>query len=83
MRALVAIMIMVLMATSSALRAHRNIIPSARRPVVSWRLSPIRGALNAIRTTSHLTERSGAFAVDVRRPRQEAPFVRLHSDDER
>jgi hypothetical protein len=67
-RALVAILIMALMATRRLSRARpRIIIPNARRPIISRRLRPIRVASHAIPTTSRSIERSGEFAVDVRR----------------
>jgi hypothetical protein len=56
-RTLVAIMIMVLMATSSAFaRKPHTLISNARRSIVSRRLRQMRAALNAIQTTSRLIE---------------------------
>jgi hypothetical protein len=78
-RTLVAIMIMVLMATSSAFArktSHHNFKRAAidRQPATK----PNSGALNAIQTTSRLIERSEAFAAGARRPQQDAS-LRLDS----
>ena len=85
MRALVAIMIMVLMATSSAF-ARKASQHHSKRAAPSHQLATKPNPAGVERHPDDVVldrERSGAFAVDVRRSRQEAPFVRIHLDDER
>ncbi len=70
MRTLVAIMIMVLMATSSAFARKASYHHSKRAAPKHQSATKAndRGVSNAIRTTSRSIEGSGVFAGDAKRP---------------
>ena len=68
MRTLIAIMMVALLATSSAFAGKASrIIPSGWRRSISRQLKSTRVASHAIPMTSRLIERSGAFAEGARR----------------